>query len=275
MATREVAALSWAKVENTLKLATLSSAAMVTWVQPLSPGRRKLRRLTRHTANSASPPTSVLVARMVNGGTSLSAMRMIGQVMPQTQHNTTSIRRAPVSAPAPCAASVTGSGFLTAVSRCLWSGAEEPVEDLLAGPEQDVLFLADVLDHAAEILDPMRRAHDVGMDRDRHHAGRVGGIGIDLLELIECAVGIFRRLVVLDQHHGDVVAFLRIGQVDDRLAAGFQPYRLIVEHPVGDIAVAFFDQQIGRLPGFGQAGAEPAARRLAGGFQDHVADFSD
>jgi hypothetical protein len=77
-------------------------------------------------------------------------MRMIGQVTPQTQHNTTSITRAPVSSP--LAASVTGSGFLTAVSRGLRSGAEEPVEDLLAGPEQDVLFLADVLDHAAEIF---------------------------------------------------------------------------------------------------------------------------
>src|SRR5580698_3645973 len=273
MATREVAALSWAKVENTLKLATLSSAAMVTWVQPLSPGRRKLRPRTRHTANSASPPASVLVVRMVNGGTSLSAMRMIGQVTPQTQHNTTSIRRAPVSAP--LAASVTGSGFLTAVSRCLRSGTEEPVENLLAGPEQDVLFLADVLDDLAEIFYAMRRAHDVGMDRDRHHAGRVGGIGIDLLELVERAVGIFRRLVVLDQHHGDVVAFLRIGHVHDRLAAGFQPYRLIVEHPVGDIVVAFLDQEIGRLPGFGEAGAEPAARRLAGGLQDRLARFAD
>src|SRR5580700_10574937 len=153
----------------------------------------------RQTANSASPPTSVLVVRMVNGGTSLSAMRMIGQVTPQTQHSTTSIRRAPVSASPD--ASGTGSGFLTAVSRGLRSGAEEPVEDLLAGPEQDVLLLADVLDHAAEIFQAMRCTHDVGMDRDCHHARRVGRVGIDLLELVERAVGIFRCLVMLDQHH--------------------------------------------------------------------------
>src|SRR5580658_409743 len=136
----------------------------------------------RQTANSASPPTSVLNVRMVNGGTSLSAMRMIGQVAPQTQHSTTSIRRAPVSAP--CAASVRVSGFLTEFSRCPRSGAEEPIENLLAGPEQDVLFLADVLDDLAEIFYAMRRAHDVGMDRDCHHARRVGGIGVDLLELV-------------------------------------------------------------------------------------------
>src|SRR4029077_8810436 len=112
-----------------------------TCVQALALGRRKSLRLMRHTANSASPPTSVLNVRMVNGGTSLSAMRMIGQVTPQTQHSTTSITRAPVSSPR--AASVRVSGFLT-VSRRPRSGAEEPVEDLLAGPEQDVLFLADV-----------------------------------------------------------------------------------------------------------------------------------
>src|SRR6202030_1879014 len=131
--------------------------------QALASGRRKLLRLMRQTANSASPPTSVLNVRMVNGGTSLSAMRMIGQVTPQTQHNTTSITRAPVSSP--LAASVRVSGFLTAVSRRLRSGAEDPVEDLLASPEQDVLFFADVLDDLAEILYAVRRAHDVGMNR--------------------------------------------------------------------------------------------------------------
>src|ERR1700726_4159883 len=154
MATRVVAAPSWAKVENTLKLATFKSAPTVTCTQSFAPERRKSRRLIRHTTNSASPPTRVLSVRMVNGGTSLSAIRMIGQVTPQTTHKTTSIRRAPVS---PAEASCTRSGFLTEFSRCLRSGAEEPVEDLLAGPEQDVLFLADGLDGAAEIFDPVRR----------------------------------------------------------------------------------------------------------------------
>ena len=69
---------------------------------------------------------------------------------------------------------------------------------------------------------------------------------------------------MLDQHHRDVVAFLRVGNVDDRLAAGLEPHRLVVEHPVGDVVVAFLGEDIGRLPGFGEARPEPAARPLAG-----------
>jgi hypothetical protein len=36
-----------------------------------------------------------------------------------------------------------------------------------------------------------------------------GGIGINLFELIKRPVAILRRLMMLDQHHGDIVAFLR------------------------------------------------------------------
>ena len=97
------------------------------------------------------------------------------------------------------------------------------------------------------------------------------GVGVDLLELIDGAVVILRRLVMLDQHHRHVVAFLGVGDVDDRLAARLQPHRLVVEHPVGDVVVAVLLEQVGRLPGLGQAGAEPAARRLAGRLRDRLA----
>jgi hypothetical protein len=96
-----------------------------------------------------------------------------------------------------------------------------------------------------------------------------------LLELVERAVAVFRRLVVLDQHHGNVVAFLGVGQIEYRLGARLQPHRLIVEHPVGNVIVAFLDQHIGGLPRLGQAGTEPAARRLAGRLQDDVAHLAD
>jgi tetratricopeptide (TPR) repeat protein len=69
---------------------------------------------------------------------------------------------------------------------------------------------------------------------------------------------------MLDQHHGDVIAFLGVGNVEDRLAARLHPHRLIVEHPVGDVVIAFLRQDIGRLPSLGQAGPQPAARALAG-----------
>src|SRR5205807_10065438 len=43
---------------------------------------------------------------------------------------------------------------------------------------------------------------------------------------------------------------------------------LVVEHPVADIIVALFGEEVGRRPGLGQAGAEPAARGFAGGLAD-------
>jgi hypothetical protein len=95
----------------------------------------------------------------VNGGTSLSAIRMIGQVTPQTIHSTTSNSFAVVSSSVGLA---TRSGFLTVCSRLLRAGATVPIEYLLASPEQHVLLFADVFDGAAEVFQPMRRAHDVG-----------------------------------------------------------------------------------------------------------------
>jgi hypothetical protein len=47
---------------------------------------------------------------------------------------------------------------------------------------------------------------------------------------------------MLDQHHCDVVALLCVRDADDRLGPVFSKKRLVVEHPVTDIFVAFFDQ---------------------------------
>ena len=113
------------------------------------------------------------------------------------------------------------------------------------------------------------------MLHQRHHARAVGGVRVDLLELVARALEIFARRMMLDQHHGDVVAFLRVGHVEDAPAARLQPHRLVVEHPVAHVVVAFLDQEVRRLPGLGQAGAEPAARRLAGRERDHLARAAD
>ena len=51
-----------------------------------------------------------------------------------------------------------------------------PVEDLLAGPEMGGAGTADVLDHAAEIFEAVRRAHDVGVQDDRHDARGVARV---------------------------------------------------------------------------------------------------
>src|SRR5262245_6429055 len=157
----------------------------------------------------------------------------------------------------------------------LRSGLHVPVRDLRAGPEQDVPLLADLLVDLAEIFGAMRRTHDVGMHRDRHHARRAFGVLVDLLELVHGALVELARLVMLDQHHRDVVAFLRVGNVENRLAARLHPYRLVVEHPVGDVIVAFLGKNIRRFPCFGESRPEPAAWTLTGRFFDHFGAFAD
>src|SRR5215471_5634166 len=85
-----------------------------------------------------------------------------------------------------------------------------PIENALAGPKRDVAVLADMSNGIAEIAQAVRHSHDVGMDNERHHARRAPGILVDLIELVDGALTIFDRCMVLDQHHRDVVAFLRV-----------------------------------------------------------------
>src|SRR3984957_11896386 len=79
---------------------------------------------------------------------------------------------------------------------------DEPVVDALAGPEHHVLVGAHMLERFAEVTRAVWRAHDVGVHDKRHDAGRVGGIRIDLIELINRAIAVLGRGVMLDQHHG-------------------------------------------------------------------------
>jgi hypothetical protein len=51
-------------------------------------------------------------------------------------------------------------------------------------------------------------AHDVGVQEDGHHAGCVLRIVSELLELDDGVLGIPGCLVMLNQHHRDVIAFL-------------------------------------------------------------------
>ena len=90
-----------------------------------------------------------------------------------------------------------------------------PVENLLARPEHDAGARLNVFERLTEIAEPMPHAHDVRVHDERHHTRRFLGVGVELLELIDRTVAIFRRLVVLNQHHRDVVALLRIGDADE------------------------------------------------------------
>ena len=143
--------------------------------------------------------------------------------------------------------------------------SREPVQDLLAGPEQYIVTLPDMGENVAEIFEPMRCAHDVGVHDQRHDPGGTGRIIVELVELIDRAVVVFAGPVMLDQHHRNVVALLRVGDIDDRPRARLEQHGFVIEHPVAEVFVTFFGQEVWGLPGFGETGAEPAARILAGG----------
>jgi hypothetical protein len=50
-------------------------------------------------------------------------------------------------------------------------------------------------------------------------------ISIELVKLIDSAISIFMRFVMLDKHHRNIIAFLRIGHINDRFGAGLQTHR--------------------------------------------------
>src|ERR1700722_14456215 len=97
MLTRDVAAWSCANGVNTVNDTTLKSPATMTWTTARLPRSMKLRRRRSVSAASVRAPTSMVATRMLNGGTSSSAMRITGQVVPQPRLSITSMSRAVLS----------------------------------------------------------------------------------------------------------------------------------------------------------------------------------
>jgi len=127
----------------------------------------------------------------------------------------------------------------------------------------------------AEIFQPVRRAHDVRVHHQRHDQRRPHRVIIELLKLIDRPIVVFAGLMMLDQHHRHVVAFLCVGKVDDRPGAGLEQDGLIIKDPVAQIVETLFDQNIRGFPGFGEAGAEPSARAFAGKPADRRGGLAD
>src|SRR5947207_85437 len=88
--------------------------------------------------------------------------------------------------------------------RSVRGASEVPVENLLAGPEDDAGAGLNVLKSLPEIPEPVPGAHDVRVDDERHHARGRLRVRVELLELIDRPVAILGGLVMLDQHHRDV-----------------------------------------------------------------------
>ena len=106
----------------------------------------------------------------------------------------------------------------------------------------------------------MRRADDEGVQRDGHDTGVLLALGVEHVEGVDDAL-----VEVLDADRGrveqrHVVEFDRVG---DRAEAVAHAVGQIVIDPVADIFGAGLGEQREGAPGFGKAGAEPAAHALA------------
>src|SRR6267378_3445839 len=140
-----------------------------------------------------------------------------------------------------------------------------------AGLRRQTSFLQMSLEEWHEILsvgDAVRHADQIGMQADRHDPAGLGTLGVErvelaadnLLELVDRAVAVIEVRRVVD--------LVGIGDRDQPLAADIHQIRLVVIDPVGDIETTLLGEEIERMPGLGEAGAEPAGGFLAGHLGD-------
>ena len=147
-----------------------------------------------------------------------------------------------------------------------------PVEDLLAVPVQHAFVLIHVVVDLLEIFDPVRLPADIGVDRQRADFRALGTLGIKPVELVDGAPEQVVALVMLDQHHRNVIELDAVGQGDERPIGGADHRRLIVVNPVADIFHARGGKQFGRVERLRETRTEPADRLLAGelGYDVHA-----
>ena len=102
------------------------------------------------------------------------------------------------------------------------------------------------------------------MDGQRHDFRALLALGIKPVELIDGAPHQIFALMMLDDHHRDVVELERIGQGEQGPVGGADDGRLVVIDPVADIFDAGAGEDFRRVEGFRQPGTEPAERPFAG-----------
>ena len=145
----------------------------------------------------------------------------------------------------------------------------EMPRDLGAGGFPDAIVTADIAKRRIESVDPVRHAGKIGMDRDRHHAAGLGALAIEHVELAADHLLEFGRRAMRPLEHRLVVDLLAVGHGNQPLAAVERHQRgLVVMHPIGHVFAAIGGEQIDRVPGLLQAGAEPADRTLPRSFLD-------
>src|SRR6059036_3119843 len=96
-----------------------------------------------------------------------------------------------------------------------------PLEDLIPGPEHNAGTGLDVLQRFFEVAQAMRGPHEIRMEDQRHDSSRVACIGIQLLKLVDRTTLVFRRSVMLNGDHSNIIEFHCIRDADELAAARF------------------------------------------------------
>ena len=141
--------------------------------------------------------------------------------------------------------------------------------DLGAGRLPHARVGADMGERGIECIDAVGHAGQVGMDGDRHHPAGLRAFAVEHVELPADHVAKLVGRAVLALEHRLVVDLLRIRHGDEPPPVLERHHiGLIVIDPVADIFAALRRQQVERVPGLLQAGAQPADRPGPGGGLD-------
>jgi len=139
-----------------------------------------------------------------------------------------------------------------------------PLKQLLAGPEEYVFVLPDVIESLLDVLDAVGRAAEIRVQGNAHDARLLGAFRIEPVEGVTHALEKNLGPLMLHGHQDNIVHLDRIGHRNDRAVRGADIAGQIVDCPIADVAYAGCGQVIDRSHGLGKAGAHPAFRTISG-----------
>src|SRR3954451_19952655 len=149
------------------------------------------------------------------------------------------------------------------------------VYDLAAGRKPHPLVLLHVGYGALQISDAQRLTGDHGMQRHPHHARVLAAIGVEDVELVDHRAQVLLAGIAFADIERDVVDLVAVGDRKYLSRLHFHRVWLIVVVPVAAIDHSLLGEDVERVVGLDQSGAEPAARPLAGRLLDRLQDAAD
>ena len=109
----------------------------------------------------------------------------------------------------------------------------------------DVIVQGDAADYSTDMLQGERVSVQIGMKRQQENQWRGSRLQPHFVELIDQEVGVLSRRKAASLQHRQVVRRSRIRDRQDPPGSRLEPYWLVIEPPVHEIAIAGFVNQSG------------------------------